>query len=592
MRSGLRLLPLVVLLACLTATVGGWQLSRSYAEAHAEADLTAEAVELETILQGRMRAYEQVLHGGVGLFASSEKVTRDEWRTYVEAIQLNERFPGFQGIGFAVYLRPDEVAEHEATVRAEGFPSYNVTPPGPREEYSAIVYLEPFDARNRRAFGFDMMSESVRHEAMARARDNGEPALSRRVTLVQENGTDVQSGFLLYAPVYRTGAPLATLEERRAAFEGWVYSPFRSRDFVDGLKGADDDQVRLTIYDGPEVDPDHLLYESPNKAVDERQRVVTMDIAGRPWTIVEEPTATTAAAHAYLPTTVLLGGLVMSALLFGISYVLVETNARATTIASRMTAELRARTRELESSNEALRQFNYVVTHDLKEPLRGIDVYLKVLDEDFRDTMAPDARSILTRARAASARLANLLGALLELSHSQRETLTLTAVDPIDVLQSEQCRSSYETIARERGAEVEARGSPAVLAAPGVLAQALGNLVGNAIRHNTSEAPRVLVVGRAAGAGVELRVEDNGSGFPDQFIRSYEAGRIDARGFGILLARQSVERLGGRLALGRSAELGGAAVSLILPAAVPPTSAPGSFSSTRPRTRGSSSASR
>lgn len=591
MRGSLQLLPLVVLLACLSATAGGWQLSRSYAEARAEADLTAESVELETALQNRMATYEQVLHGGVGLFVSSQEVTREEWRMYFEALQLDERFPGFQGLGFAVHLRGDELAEHEAQVRAEGFPEYRVRPDGSRDEYSAIVYLEPFDSRNRRAFGFDMLSEGVRHEAMARARDNGEPALSRRVTLLQENGTDVQFGFLLYTPVYRVGAPLATLEERRAAIEGWVYSPFRSRDFVDGLKGFDDDQVRLSIYDGPKVDPAHLLYQSPMQPVGDRQRVVTMDFAGRPWTIVEEPT-TSLAADAYLPNVVLIGGLVVSALLFGISHVLVETHARATSIAGRMTAELRARTRELESSNEALRQFNYVVTHDLKEPLRGIDVYLKVLDEDFRGTMDPDARAILSRARTASARLANLLGALLELSHSEREELTLTAVDPLDVLQSEQCRSNYETLARERGAEVEARASPTVLAAPGVLAQGLGNLVANAIRHNTNPRPRVLVRGREVDGSVELSVEDNGKGFPERLLRGYKAGRIDARGFGLLLARQSVERLGGRLTLGRSAELGGAAVTLTLPAAEAPTSDPESAVSTRLRTRGSSSASR
>ena len=69
------------------------------------------------------------------------------------------------------------LAAHVESVRAEGFPDYQVSPPGERDPYSSIVYLEPFDARNRRAFGYDMYAEPVRLEAMQRARDSGQAGL-------------------------------------------------------------------------------------------------------------------------------------------------------------------------------------------------------------------------------------------------------------------------------------------------------------------------------------------------------------------------------------------------------------------------------
>lgn len=101
-----------------------------------------------------MNHYELVLRGGVALFEASEQVTRGEWRTYVRALRFQNDYPGIQGLGFSRRIPRAEKAAHEAAVRAEGYASYAITPEGERDEYNAIVYLEPFDARNQRAFGF------------------------------------------------------------------------------------------------------------------------------------------------------------------------------------------------------------------------------------------------------------------------------------------------------------------------------------------------------------------------------------------------------------------------------------------------------
>lgn len=588
-----RVLPVVVLLACLGASLGGWQLARGYAQAETGAVLSADAAQIETELQNRFSAYAQVLYGGAGLFAASGEVTRAEWHEYFQALKLADRFPGFQGLAYTQLLAPEDVAAHEAAVRAEGFPDYHVRPPGARETYTAITYIEPFDARNQRAFGFDMYSEPVRREAMERARDTGGAALSGKVVLVQEDGIDVQRGFLLYVPVYEKGAPTETVEERRAALRGWVYAPFRARDFISGLRSTPEATVSLQVYDGARVEPDALLYDSGRLASGSAERVVTLDFAGRPWTLVERPTANAVPdSLLFLPLAVLGTGIVASGLLFTITLTLVTTRERATRLAEEKTAELRGRTQELEASNQALRQFSYVVTHDLKEPVRGIDVYLGVLHDDHRHELGDDARALLESARAATARLTRLLGALLELSRADRAQLAVGRIDPAVVLRSEQCRIAYETLQRERGARVETGPLPHVVAAASVLAQALGNLVANAIRHNTDAQPRVLVHGREAAGEVEILIEDNGAGFPPEQLEAYDAGRLHGAGFGLLLARQSVERLGGRMRLGRSARLGGACVSLTLPAAAPGAAGPENPVGGPPRTRGSSSASR
>lgn len=59
-----------------------------------------------------------------------------------------------QALGYSLMLSPDEVAAHVSKIRQEGFPEYEIRPAGlEREQYSTILYIEPFDWRNQRAFG-------------------------------------------------------------------------------------------------------------------------------------------------------------------------------------------------------------------------------------------------------------------------------------------------------------------------------------------------------------------------------------------------------------------------------------------------------
>src|SRR5690606_4660819 len=109
---------------------------------------------------------------------------------------IRGQHPGLQGVGYALVIAPGELAVHEQRVRNEGFPGYSVHPAGPRDSYTSIVYLEPFDKRNQRAFGYDMFTEPIRRAAMEAARDSGEIAISHTVELVQETDTDIQAGFL------------------------------------------------------------------------------------------------------------------------------------------------------------------------------------------------------------------------------------------------------------------------------------------------------------------------------------------------------------------------------------------------------------
>jgi CHASE1-domain containing sensor protein len=212
------------------------------------------AQEIKTAIEHRMNEYRQVLRSGAGLFEASDTVSREDWKRFVETLNINESYPGIQGVGFTKRVQPKDLNRHIASVRKEGFPDYKIWPEGKRDEYTSIIYLEPFSGRNLRAFGYDMFSEPVRHRAMREARDNGRTAVSGKVILVQETGKGVQSGFLMYMPLFKRNMPVNTLEERRNALLGYVYSPFRMNDLLKGILGKDLPDVHLQIYDGKKIE--------------------------------------------------------------------------------------------------------------------------------------------------------------------------------------------------------------------------------------------------------------------------------------------------------------------------------------------------
>ncbi|MGD9731046.1 MAG: CHASE domain-containing protein [Desulfamplus sp.] len=259
-----------------------------------EFDFASNEIKL-AILQ-RLNAHALILRSGASFFYVSKDVSRDEWRRYALELRVKEHLPGIEGFGFSLLIKPENLAEHEQTIQKEGFADYRVRPEGKRDIYSSIIYLEPFEGRNLRAFGYDMFSEPVRRDAMERARDEDGAALSGKLQLVQEIGKDVQPGTLMYVPVYNKDMPLNTVEQRRAALYGWVYSPYRMIDLMQGILGGWDNlhsekRIRLQIFDGKNLSSDNLLYDSqkgnPENIDCPSEFTVNIPISfgGRVWTL-------------------------------------------------------------------------------------------------------------------------------------------------------------------------------------------------------------------------------------------------------------------------------------------------------------------
>ncbi|MBE0488934.1 MAG: EAL domain-containing protein [Halomonas sp.] len=345
---------LIVAVGIGLSLLASHQVYRS-AEASAQEQFGFAADQVMLSIEERLSAYALVLRGAAGLFDASEKVTRQEWRSYFDKLRVSDAVTGVQAIGYTVRLSPEELSRHEAEVRAEGFPDYHVYPDTPRDTYTAIVYLEPFEGRNLGALGYDMFTEPVRRAAMEQARDTGMAALTGRVMLVQE--TETQPSTLMYVPVYRRGAPLESVAQRREALIGWTSSPYRMYDLMEGILGdweqRDGQPVGLRIYDGDRETAERLLFSNKPSSLAsgatpfQQQRLIEFN--GTPWRLVFDHLTPGEAVATRTTWLTLLGGLIITALLGALVLSLSTARARALRMAGTLMRTVREREQELET---------------------------------------------------------------------------------------------------------------------------------------------------------------------------------------------------------------------------------------------------
>lgn len=292
-RLGLpRTLPLLVLVIGLAASIAAAVQVKSIAEAKDRERFDNAVDQANAGISDRMQAYVAILNAGAGLFhASNGRVDRVAFAAFAEHLDLERLYPGVQGIGYSRRVAAADAPALVREMRLKGTPTFQIVPDAPREEIHTIVFLEPMDARNAAAIGYDMFTHPVRRAAMAAARDTGAAAMSGKVELVQEITEHKQAGFLMYHPVYEGGIAPTRVEERRRRLQGFVYAPFRADDLLRGIFSAQNNpRVHFAVYDGPPA-PENLLHRSFDQEPSRLAKTArftterTVTTAGRTWTV-------------------------------------------------------------------------------------------------------------------------------------------------------------------------------------------------------------------------------------------------------------------------------------------------------------------
>jgi PAS domain S-box-containing protein len=234
---------------------------------------------------------------------------------------------------------------------------------------------------------------------------------------------------------------------------------------------------------------------------------------------------------------------------------------------------LESRAQQLESSNSELESFSYSVSHDLRSPLRAIDGFSRILEEDHAASLDDEGMRLLAVIRSNTQRMGQLIDDLLTLSRLGRQALSVVEVN-MDLL----ARETWEQLsegARAAKARLIMERLPGAFGDPVLLRQVWTNLLSNAIKYSgTRQQPVVAVSARSEDGNLVYCVRDNGVGFDMRygdklfgvFQRLHSMEEFPGTGVGLAIVKRVIARHGGRV-WGKSAPDQGAQFCFSLPEA-------------------------
>lgn len=540
----------------------------SVLDARERARFDNEVERLDVALAERMRAYVQVLRGGVGLFAASRDVTREDWNVYVESLQIEDRYPGFKSLSYAPAVATADLDALVRSVRSERLPEglgpadtlrgFTLRAPEGSdhltEVHAPVLYVAPFDGANIQALGVDMMLEPMRRSVMSRAEASGEATISRRLKLSGSVGD--KAGFIVYMPIVSQGD-----------FTGWLTAAFFAEAFTAGLEQPGGTSLEFEIFDGPETTASTRLYSTAGRLPDGSPRAMPdsrgaftatslVEVPGSHWRVrYAAPDSFVSPWSRVTPWLVLLLGALTGAAFFVISRGEERWRTQAILLEEQAGILTRAR-EEAESATRAKSAFLATMSHEIRTPLNAVLGINRALRET---ALEADQKRYVQVIDESGTHLLRVINEILDFSKIEadrvvleRERFDLAAcVQSVVSLMRPGADEAAVTLIAEVDVGQWAWGDVSRLR------QVLLNLVANALKFTPAGGVVRLTARREKGDEVSFAVADTGIGMtPEQVGRVFDpfvqAETSTARlhggtGLGLAIAGRIVAAMGGRL---------------------------------------------
>jgi signal transduction histidine kinase len=213
---------------------------------------------------------------------------------------------------------------------------------------------------------------------------------------------------------------------------------------------------------------------------------------------------------------------------------------------------------ELEHKNNELEEFNYVASHDLREPLRTMTSYCELLEGDIKTELSADAKQDLMFLKDAAKRMNQLIQDLLDLSRTGRSEFKNDPVD-MNACMEQVARDLYLRINETKG-EVTWDRLPVVSGDFIHLCRVMQNLINNALKFHGEESPKIRIScedlpGELNLKKCRIRIQDNGIGMDPKYFqqiflpfkRLHTSGKYEGTGIGLAICKKIIERHNGKI---------------------------------------------
>ena len=553
----------VVIGLSLVLTLAAWQFSKMQIETRTQQRFDVAAENTAALITTRMARYADALWAGVAI-VQSHKGDMDfaTWQAFAQSLELEQRYPGTNGIGIIHYHTADTLAPYLAKQR-ETRPDFTLKPPHNFPFYMPITAIIPVEG-NEAAVGLDIAHEHNRRTAAFSARSSGAAQITGPITLVQD--AKHTPGFLFYAPFYAQGA-VDTPAQRRARFKGAVYAPIIVDRLMEGLLSNNLRKVSFSLTDGSQTIYDEHTDKNPALDPDPmHQTKIPIALYGREWIMDIRSDLSFRAANTYSqPNFILLGGLIVEALIVALFVLMSRANAQAVRYAHLVSSKLRHKSQELAATvdtlhikNAELEQFSYVASHDLKTPIRGISGLVEILKEDLEpyfasDLATPEVMQNLDQIERRVVHMRALTDGILAFSQTVPATNDAPPMRLVDA--AAELRVDFDLAEDQL---VLTSNVAHICHDPFNFRRVLDHLVGNAVKfHQGPDRLRITITVQDQGARCAVCVRDNGPGIgADYHEKVFDVFQTldlpatpESTGIGLSIVKKAVEHHGGRVTL-------------------------------------------
>ena len=215
---------------------------------------------------------------------------------------------------------------------------------------------------------------------------------------------------------------------------------------------------------------------------------------------------------------------------------------------------VKERTAELQTANKELETFSYSVSHDLRAPLRAIDGFSKMVQEDYSKTLDEQGQHYLQRIRAAAQNMGRLIDDLLDLSRIGRQPMKKKLINLETI--TKKAYQALRTEWKDRKVNFTLQQCPSVSADPNLMLIAFMNLLSNALKFTRKQTTTEIEVGcKKKNNQTVFFVKDNGVGFDMKYVdklfapfqRLHRAEEYEGTGIGLATVQRVIHQHGGQI---------------------------------------------